>query len=151
MRRYPYRRGAAVLVFASCNKERGRWVAEKGHQSNLPRVRAMAALLHLDIVAELASAATSGPTAAEISAHFAELASRDFSEYDALVVATGARTRELRGLAGLPLTPCRGQNLVLSNSARLAVPLAAHQPELLGKRLELLGRAVANEGMTLLD
>lgn len=86
MRRYPYRRGAAVLVFASCNKERGRWVAEKGHQSNLPRVRATAALLHLDIVAELASAATSGPTAAEISAHFAELASRDFSEYDALVV-----------------------------------------------------------------
>eukprot|EP00966_Prymnesium_polylepis_P027851 643608-Prymnesium_polylepis.1 len=50
----------------------------------------MAASLHLDIVAELTSAATSGPTAADVSAHFADLASRDFSEYDALVVIIGS-------------------------------------------------------------
>ena len=43
--------------------------------------------------------------------------------YDAIVVAMGARTPELCGCEGLPLTPCRGQNLVLSNEARLSIPL----------------------------
>lgn len=45
--------------------------------------------------------------------------------YDAIIVAMGARIPDLAGCANVPLTPCRGQNLVLSNTARLAKPLIA--------------------------
>ena len=44
-------------------------------------------------------------------------------EYDAVVVALGSRVTGVAGMGDLPLTPCRGQNLVLSNEGRLAVPV----------------------------
>ena len=36
-------------------------------------------------------------------------------EYDAVVVALGSRVTGVAGMGALPLTPCRGQNLILSN------------------------------------
>lgn len=44
-------------------------------------------------------------------------------DYDAVVVALGARATTLRGCESLPLTACRGQNLVLSNEGGLQAPL----------------------------
>jgi glycine/D-amino acid oxidase-like deaminating enzyme len=43
--------------------------------------------------------------------------------YDAIIVALGSRAPTLAGLQGIPLTPCRGQNLVLTNHGGLAKPL----------------------------
>lgn len=44
-------------------------------------------------------------------------------DYDAVVVAFGSQVTGVAGMDLLPLTPCRGQNLVLSNDAGLAVPV----------------------------
>ena len=54
-----------------------------------------------------------------------ELASLDslLPSYDAIIVALGAKATSLRGCESLPLRGCRGQNLIMSNEAKLAVPL----------------------------
>ena len=44
-------------------------------------------------------------------------------DYDAVVIALGSRAPGIVGLESLPLTPCRGQNLILSNEVGLAVPV----------------------------
>ena len=43
--------------------------------------------------------------------------------YDAIVVCLGSRVTGLAGLSALPLTPCRGQNLIFSNDAGLRAPV----------------------------
>ncbi len=43
--------------------------------------------------------------------------------YDAIVVAAGARTISIAELRDVPLKPCRGQNLLLENTAGLMTPL----------------------------
>lgn len=45
------------------------------------------------------------------------------ADYDAVVIALGSRAPGIVGLESLPLTPCRGQNLILSNEVGLAVPV----------------------------
>lgn len=48
-------------------------------------------------------------------------ASDDKSEFDAVVVANGAAVRALQGLANVPVTPCRGQNVRYAATSDLTI------------------------------
>lgn len=45
------------------------------------------------------------------------------ADYDAIIVAAGAHSTSIQGLAWIPLRPCRGQNLLLGNIEGLQLPL----------------------------
>ena len=62
-------------------------------------------------------------TVESLAAVHATAASRGEAPYDVLVVCLGARIPELPELRGVPLRPCRGQNLYVENSVRLQRPL----------------------------
>jgi len=60
------------------------------------------------------------PSLAAVAAAASE---RGEAPYDAVVVCLGSRASDLAELSGLPLRPCRGQNLHLENRAGLETPL----------------------------
>lgn len=93
LQRYPFRRGAAVIVVASTeigtrNDGQQYCVPEGGHQADLPRVRELCRHLNLVIIdgGLLVSTEPWGPSASDIVNLFEHLKQRDFTEFDALVV-----------------------------------------------------------------
>lgn len=58
-----------------------------------------------------------------LSAVQAAAATEGRPPYDAIIVTSGACAPHIAELKGLPLRPCRGQNLLLRNSAGLRIPI----------------------------